>query len=272
MTRRQIAVCIDDYGLHAGVNEAALALAAQGRVSVVSCMVGAPAWRSGAPALRELPANRVDIGLHLDFTEHPFSPSLRHGLPALIALSNARLLDPQRIAAEIRAQLDEFETAAGQAPDHVDGHQHVHQFPVIREALIEILQQRYPGKRPWLRRTRHPATGPRGFKPWLIDRLGGEALSRLAQSNGFRQNQHLLGVYDFQGSADRYLALLDEWTTAATQGDVLMCHASAPVTAPDAILPARRTEYAVLGGKAFADLLSRANVEIAPLSQIPPPA
>jgi chitin disaccharide deacetylase len=38
-----LAICVDDYGLHAGVNVAAIALAGAGRVSAISAMVGGPA-------------------------------------------------------------------------------------------------------------------------------------------------------------------------------------------------------------------------------------
>ncbi len=268
---RRIAVCIDDFGLHAGVNAAALELVGAGRVNVVSCMVGAPQWRTGAPALAQLPAAQVDVGLHLDLSEYPLARSNRRSLAQLMALSVARLLDPARIRAEIDAQLDTFEQVLGRTPDHVDGHQHVHQFPVIREALVQALAKRYPGRPPWLRSTRRPHDAVAGgFKPWLIERLGCEALARLARKNGHRQNGHLLGIYDFQGDSDHYLALISQWLAQAMDGDLLMCHASLEATAQDPILGARRNEYQVLRGDTFGELMTRASVQLAPLSLIAP--
>ena len=221
---RSIAVCLDDFGLHPGVNQAALQLANLGRITAVSCMVAAPAWTAGAARLADLPRERVDLGLHLDFTEHTFDAKARRRLPVLIALAQTRRLDPALIRREIVAQLDAFEQAVGRIPAHVDGHQHVHQFPVIRETLIAVLLERYPRERPWLRRTRRPA-GLAGFKPWLIERLGCEALSESARAHGFAQNESLLGVYGFDGDASRYADRLAHWLAIASEADLLMCHA-----------------------------------------------
>ena len=264
---RSIAVCLDDFGLHPGVNQAALQLASLGRITAVSCMVAAPAWTAGAARLAALPRERVDLGLHLDFTEHTFDAKARRRLPVLIALAETRRLDPALIRREMVAQLDAFEQAVGRVPAHVDGHQHVHQFPVIRETLIAVLLERYPRERPWLRRTQRPA-GLAGFKPWLIERLGCEALSESARAHGFAQNESLLGVYGFDGDASRYADRLAHWLAMASEADLLMCHAGGDATVPDPILGARRNEWQVLAGPAFGDLLARCRVTLAPLSRL----
>ena len=178
---RRIAVCIDDFGLHDGINGAALSMAESGRLHAISCMVGAPRWREGAAELARLPQGSVDLGVHLDLTEHPIAASL---------------LDRAKLKGEINAQLDAFEKGVGRAPDHIDGHQHVHQFPVVRDALMDVLVSRYPSRRPWLRRTMRPAALPSaGIKPWVIERLGCNALSARCTAGKFGQNRHLLGVY-----------------------------------------------------------------------------
>ena len=140
---KHFAICIDDFGLHDGVNAACMALARLERVTAISCMVGAPCWAQGAPALRELPRQQVDIGLHLDLTEHAFNPAARWPLSQLMVRSCARVLDRALIRSEIHRQLDAFEKGFGRSPVHVDGHQHVHQFPVIRDLLVAALQERY---------------------------------------------------------------------------------------------------------------------------------
>jgi chitin disaccharide deacetylase len=265
---KRIAVCIDDFGLHAGINEASVRLAQLGRVTAISCMVGAPQWGEGAPALQALPREQVDIGLHLDLTECPVLQGTRRSLPALIALSNARFLNRRAVRSEIDAQLDAFEKGLGRAPDYVDGHQHVHQFPIVRDALIDALLQRYPQHRPWLRRTDSPRAMPTGAKSRVIEQLGCAALARAARKHGFAQNAHLLGVYDFSGDASRYRQLLAGWLAAAADGDLLMCHVSAPSAARDGLLQARCIEYTVLAGDGFSELLARNNVEVATLSRL----
>jgi hypothetical protein len=126
---RRIVLCIDDYALRPGVDAAVLELAARGLVSATSCLVGSPRWPAAAAALRAVDRSNLDVGLHLDFTEAPFDASLRHGLGDFIARAYLRRLPADRLAREIRAQFDAFEQAMGRAPDHVDGHQHVHQLP-----------------------------------------------------------------------------------------------------------------------------------------------
>ncbi len=264
---KSLAICLDDFGLHAGINQAALQLANLGRLHAVSCMAAAPQWAAGSAQLVELPADQMDVGLHLDFTEHTFDPAARRSLAALIVQSAARILDRQRVRAEIVNQLDAFEQALGRAPDHVDGHQHVHQFPLIREELVAVLAERYPRQRPWLRCTHRPQGLP-GFKPWLIERLGCAALSELARQRGFAQNRSLLGIYGFAGDAAHYAALLGRWLGMARHGDLLMCHAGGAAPATDPIAAARANEWQVLAGPAFAGLLAQHGVTLAPLSRM----
>ena len=269
---RSIAICVDDFGLHRGINQAVLQLAQRGRISATSCMVGAPAWPQGAVALRELDARGIDVGLHLDLTERPLNPSMRKPLAQWLALATVRAPGRDALRAELNAQLDCFEQALGRTPAHVDGHQHVHQLPVIRDLLVELLAERHRNRLPWLRRTRRPP-GTAGFgKPWLIEQLGCAELSRLAQEGGFAQNRSLLGVYGFGGSAPDHLGRLTKWLQAAQPGDLLICHpaAAADPGADDAILPARLREYGVLAGDAFGELLARTGLRVAPLSSTLP--
>jgi len=263
---RCIALCIDDFGLHAGINHAALQLAGLGRVTAIGCVVGAPAWKDWSRGLTPLDTEGIDIGLHLDFTEFPLMAASRRTLPALIASAYSGRLDERLLRAEIDAQLDAFELALGRAPAFVDGHQHVHQLPGIRRVLLEVLDQRCGAFRPWLRRTRCART--QGWKPRVIEALGAAALSRLATRRGYPQNQRLLGVYDFTGSPRRYQALLRGWLASASDGDLLMCHPSMPVRAQDPILAARIDEYEVLAGTGFVEALAEAEVALWPMSRM----
>jgi predicted glycoside hydrolase/deacetylase ChbG (UPF0249 family) len=259
---RRLSICVDDFGLGDGVNQAVLALARQGRISATSCMVGAPQWRAGAPALREVDPAVLDVGLHLDLTEYPLDARLRLPLQHWLARSHLHLVPRAALRAEIEAQLDAFEQVLGRPPAHVDGHQHVHQLPVVRTELLAALDTRYGGRRPWLRRTRRPAGERIGGKAWLIEALGCAGLARLAGAKGYGQNGHLLGVYDFQGDVDRYLALLGTWLREAADGDVLMCHPATQLVAGDAIAAARVREHQVLAAPAFGALLAREGIRV----------
>ena len=243
------AIChgIDAYGLHDHVNAAALALRRDGRAQALSCMVGAPAWPDGAQALRRDSAGPSDVGLHLDFTQHPLT------LPptswsSLWMQGRLDRLSPAALHVEIAAQLDRFEQHLGRRPDFIDGHQHVHQFPQVRDALVDLLLKRYPYQKPWLRSTR--STSWR-LKPMMIGQLGNRALTADADLLAFPHNRRLLGVYDFSGGPERYEALLSRWLQGAQHGDLLMCHPSANLIPDDPIAQARVDEYQVLSDPRF---------------------
>jgi chitin disaccharide deacetylase len=264
-----LAICVDDFGLHSGVNAGVFALAAQGRISATSCLVNGPSWAAGASVLRTVDPQRIDVGLHLDLTEQPFDSRLRQPVSRWIAAAWLGRVDRGALRQEIETQLDHFESAMGRPPSHVDGHEHVHQFPIVRELLMETVLQRFPKQLPWLRSTQR-APGPGGgAKALLIETLGCAATARLARAHGFAQNWHLLGVYDFQGTAAQYQLRLSRWLAAARHGDLLMCHASDPTIEADPLLRARLNESQVLASDGFAAILEQAELRVAPLSRMP---
>lgn len=291
-------IVVDDFGLHEGVNRAALALLMQGRVSAVGALVDAPAWPEGAAALRSwaaLPAAATaaatsdatasarapcDVGLHLNLTDRlaggePFCPSLVR----LIAMGAAGALDLARLRREIHRQLDRFERGWGRMPDFVDGHRHVHQLSGVAASLVALLAERYPQPRPWLRCTtpRWPSglwPGSRAvgigaqLKAGLIAALGSRALARLAEREGFAQNRRLHGVYRFEGSAAAHQRRLAVWLAAARDGDALMCHPAATLLPGDPIAPARVIEYQALSSEEFGAALVQHGVRV---SRLPNP-
>ena len=260
---RPLALCADDYGLAPGIDRGILQLLAAGRLTAVSCLVNGPGWPAAAPALREVPAA---IGLHLNLTEgRPLAPALAAHwpqlppLPRLIALAHLRRLPLAAIRAEWRAQLDAFEQARGAPPAHLDGHQHVHHLPGLRELLLELLALRAGAT------ARHTGCvlGP-GFavKRQLIAGTGGRTLGRQLQALGRAQNRALLGVYDFRGEG--YRGLMQGWLARLpAQGALIFCHPGRQV-AGDAIGPARERELAYLGSAACADDLAAAGVALRP--------
>ena len=265
---KRIAICIDDFGLHRAVDDAILTLVEQGRVTATSCMVGAPAWLEDAPRLKPLfDAGRVDAGVHIDFTEYPIDPTIRRSVNAWMLGTILRAVDADAIRSEIHAQLDRFEQSMGRAPAHVDGHQHVHQFPVVRDVLIEELDRRYAAmNRPWLRSTKGAARWR--FKGRVIEAMGANALERLAQSHGFAQNRTLLGVYDFRGGPQRFRALLQAWLAGAQDRDLLMCHVATGNVPGDEIAAARVDEFEVFSQGSFDRLVADAGVTLVTMSSI----
>jgi chitin disaccharide deacetylase len=269
LVSRRLAIGVDDFGQHEGINRATIGLADLGRLNAVSCLVGGPAWASGRMLLRGLDRERTDIGLHLDLTQFPLGRNAPMRLPALIARAYLGALPRVPLRAEIAAQLDAFEAALGRAPDFVDGHQHVHQLPRVREMLLDVMHARGGVGRAWLRNTCGPESVARAHgKPRLIETLGAHALSRLARARGHAQNRHLLGVWSFDGDAAAYRQHLAAWVREAVDGDLLMCHPSLPCSEPsDAILAARCAEWAVLSSDEFAALLAREGIVPTPIGR-----
>jgi chitin disaccharide deacetylase len=273
--QRHICIAVDDFGLHAGVCGAALRLAHQERVHAIGCMVGGAAWPAWHKLLHGLDGLHVDLGLHLDFTEHPLTLTPRP-LGRLVADNLMHLVDRRAIRKEIIAQLDAFERCMGRGPAFVDGHQHVHQFPRLRDELLAELQLRYAGSLPWLRSTR--ARHPEGkstiellrtqFKPWVIESLGAAGLARIARGAGISQNAHLMGVYNFKTNDAAYLDKLADWFTSCGEADLLMCHPSLTLHADDPIGNARCSENRVLSGEAFETLRVQQHIVLQPMSQI----
>jgi predicted glycoside hydrolase/deacetylase ChbG (UPF0249 family) len=244
--RRSLVLCADDFAQDEGCTEAIVRLAAAGRLTATSAMVLSPRWQADASRLAPL-RDRLDVGLHLDWTS-PFALAAGHGRPlgALMLAALAGRIDPRQARGEIERQLDAFEAAWGAPPDHVDGHQHVHQFAGIREPLVQVLAARWPGeRRPWLRISR-PVGAGRGAKSALITLMGAGALSRLATAAGLPHGAVLGGVYDFQGDVHRYAGLMGQWLAGSPDHAVLMCHPAAAPAPGDGIAAARIREFAVL--------------------------
>ena len=258
---RRLILNADDYAMDAAVDDAVLALAERGVVTAASAMVLSPRWPEAAAALSPRP---IDIGLHFDLTS-PFTADL-YGmrLARLIADSHARRLDKAQLRQAVEAQLDLFEEAVGRPPDFVDGHQHVHQLPGVRTALIEGLARRY-GKgagaigvrickpRRW-----------RGTKAEVIAALGARRLAWLATRGGHAINSDFVGVYDF--SADAQLSARWKRWLATLQGEapLAMCHiaATGPWPGDDPIRETRLKEFAWLGSNEFQDLCAELSVTL----------
>jgi predicted glycoside hydrolase/deacetylase ChbG (UPF0249 family) len=242
--------------MSAAIDEGILDLVNAGRVSATSCMTLSPRWPEAARLLTPAVRERCHLGLHLDLTEFAAQPQ---PLGRLILKACGYLLDTAALRHTITEQLDRFEAALGQPPNYIDGHQHVHQLPQVRQCLIEVLAQRYSvgasRPRPWLRIS--DASVAQGWKGKLIAALGSGPLRTLARQQGFVATDQLLGVYDFEGDADRFVARLGHWLPHAQGATALMCHPAARLDAADPLGAARFAEYQVLKGEAFAALLQR---------------
>lgn len=265
-----IGICADDFGLETGINEGILALVAQGRLSAVSCLAQGQYFSRDSAALASMD---VDIGLHLNFTEALTGSDLSLPVPRLILQAYSHALSTARIRAQIDQQLDRFDALVGRSPDFVDGHEHVHQLPVIRDALLTALRHRYPKQAIWLRSTRparlsHALPRAQRVKAHLIAALGAKALRSQAQQFGFQMNTDFVGVYDFSRPHPLYLKMLNDWLSQASTGTLLMSHPATGVDVADRYGVDRVAEYQVLSSDDFATLLGQLDLKITRLSSL----
>ena len=279
---RRLAVCIDDIGLHDGVDAAALRLFDQGRINTVSVLSEGMSWREAAAALRDRPASALDVGLHFNLTESVGQAPALGGLGAVIARSYLRALSRTGLRDRFERQLDAFVRMLGRAPSHVDGHQHIHQLPGVRDVVLDGVERHFgTGPRPWLRACRaRPLPAPdtpdggaataivaaAARKARLIETLGAGALDRAARARGHALNGALLGVYNLQDTRAQFPVLLDAWLAAAQDGDLLMCH-PALATPGDGLAATRQAEFDLLGGPTFGDLVTQHRIVLQPLSR-----
>jgi predicted glycoside hydrolase/deacetylase ChbG (UPF0249 family) len=258
---KRVVLCADDYALNAPTSQGIVALAMLGRLSATSVMSLSPRWREDVAALREV-RDRLDVGLHLDWTSS-FAIDAGHGsgLGLLMARAALRVYNQQALQDEMQRQLDAFETLWQAAPDHVDGHQHIHQFPVFRDALAEVLMQRYGAHavRPWVRVSR---VAQPGLKARVISGMGSDGLQHWAQQHAWPTVGPLLGAYGFDGSVDDYARHMQGWLAAvpADHAALIMCHPAVSAQADDDIGPARKREFAYLASHDFVQHLADAGV------------
>ncbi|HEY7645907.1 MAG TPA: ChbG/HpnK family deacetylase [Hyphomicrobiales bacterium] len=258
---RRLILNADDYAMDAAVDDAILALAERKIVTAASAMVLSPRWREAAAALSPRP---VDIGLHFDLTS-PFTTDLYGSrLARLIADSHARRLPDAQLRRAVEAQLDLFEDAVGRPPDFVDGHQHVHQLPGVRTALVEALARRYGRS---VGRIGVRICKPRrwrGMKAEVIGALGARRLASLATRRGHAINSDFVGVYDFSGDA-RLSAEWKRWlATLHGEAPLAMCHVAVTGPAPedDPIREKRLKEFAWLASNEFQELCAESSVTL----------
>jgi predicted glycoside hydrolase/deacetylase ChbG (UPF0249 family) len=258
-----ISLCADDFGLSPGVSRAIAGLLEAGRLSATSCMTKAAYWPETAPLLKPL-EGKAAIGLHVTLTSLPPHPPL----PELLKRSWLRALKQDEIEAELHAQIDAFEEALGRLPDFLDGHQHVHVLPVIRDAVLHVMTTRLKGA--WMRDVWEPLphllrVAPNPAKAMLLNILG-FVMHQKARRLGIPTNRGFRGAYDLLGKVPVYETLFPRFLADAQPNMLIMCHPafvdSELVNGPDPVHAPREAERAYLASDLFARHLAEAGVAL----------
>jgi chitin disaccharide deacetylase len=271
---RTIWLCADDYAIAPAVGVAIRDLIARGRLNATSVMTVAPSFRSEAPPLAALTAERrAAIGLHLTLTGRfrpltafrPLAEGVFPPLGAFVRRAFLRRLDRIALAREIEAQLQAFTTAFGRAPDFVDGHQHAHMFPQVRDEVLAAVKRAAPAA--WVRQCGSALPLSillRDFKTLALSALS-RGLRRRAAARGLATNPAFAGVYDLDPGTD-FAALFPRFLEAMPDGGLVMCHpghVDAELKRLDPLTDLRETEYEYFAGDAFPRALAAAGVRLA---------
>lgn len=241
--KKRIVLCADDYGQAPAISQGILSLVKDGRLSAVSCLVTTPYWREHASWLQVYGAN-IDIGLHFNLTEGKMP------LWKLMSKSLLRRLNTRQLEDELNAQIDQFIGEIGRQPDFIDGHQHVHQFPQIRDALMRIYTQRFKEKKPYIRLSAFPGYYL-SIKKAIVQCMGAKALTRSLTKEKIKFNQSFSGMYAFARASD-YPVLFRTFLQEVGEGGLIMCHPGMPSSIPsDPIATARYFEYQYLSSLRF---------------------
>jgi len=251
---KKIILCADDYGQNTCVSQAILQLLDMQRLSATSCLVTHPNWEDAAFKLKPL-QSAAEIGLHFNLTEgQPLSTDLKkaHGFMPLIKLllrANLGQLNQTAIEAELEAQLDRFTQSFNCLPDFIDGHQHIHQFPIIRDALFKVYAKKLAQTNCYLRSTAESyifclTNGVARIKRTILQLSGAQIFKQKLIQQKIPHNSSFSGVYDFKQSI-RYAEFFPNFLKNITDGGLILCHPGFAKTAEnnDPLKFSRINEY-----------------------------
>lgn len=267
MNKKSITLCADDIGQDPAIDIGCLQLAQHRRLNAVSALSLAPHDAQLNHEWQQARVQGLQIGLHFNLTLPYAHSNIYQSLPKWIFQTQLHLVDKKRIRDFLNIQLDAFENRFNHCPDFIDGHQHVHQFPVVCDALLETIAQRYKDHpNLWIRNTCAPQFSknlPEKLKCLSLYLLGGRNFKQALQQASFKTNQGFLGVYGFNASSvEAYRTMMCAWLSLAQENSLIMCHPAQAIVAEDAIGHQRPIEYDYLMSQEFLSDLDESEIRL----------
>ncbi|XP_028312476.1 carbohydrate deacetylase [Gouania willdenowi] len=147
--RMMLVVTGDDFGYCPRRNQGIVDCFQAGGISNVSLLVNASAAKEAADLAKR---HNIPIGLHANLSEgRPVCRSLQqgstlinqhgffHGKMGFRQALERGQLSMKQVEVELTAQVRLFMDLTGHLPQHMDGHQHVHVLPEVREVFAQVL-------------------------------------------------------------------------------------------------------------------------------------
>jgi predicted glycoside hydrolase/deacetylase ChbG (UPF0249 family) len=273
---RRIWLCADDYGMAPGVNAAIRQLILNKRLNATSVMMAAShIGAEEVDALEMLNSGepRAAVGLHVTLTA-PFKPMsagfapLRDGafppINEMMRLAMTQRLDVETLTIEIATQLEAFLSAFGHLPDFVDGHQHVHLLPQVRNAFLKVVSEIAPNA--WVRQCGRVRGGRvlHDPKSLVLDVLS-LGFKGQAARHGLVTNPAFAGAYAFSPKA-QFARIFPRFLKGLPDGGLIMCHpgfVDSTLQSLDPVTTLREHEFAFFSSDAFPQVLARHGVTLA---------
>jgi predicted glycoside hydrolase/deacetylase ChbG (UPF0249 family) len=260
---RNLTLCADDFGQSKDISEGILDLIACRRLTATSVLTEGPFWPEGAHRLRDL-QDRADVGVHLNLTHaFPQTSGNRPLIHWLIATQAGRVMS-DTIKDRFVRQIDLFVQHFRRLPDFVDGHQHVHAFPLIRQAMVDAIELRWANvkQRPWVRTPdRLIDDGGSRLKAFIL-RYASRGFSDFIQQHGLKTTEHFGGLYALNVNA-HFETRMRHWLQLTPSGTLLMCHPGRTSTDySDPIGSARAAEFSYLVSPRFYEDCQRNSIRL----------
>ncbi|MCW9014611.1 MAG: ChbG/HpnK family deacetylase [Gammaproteobacteria bacterium] len=270
---KRLILCADDFGYNDNVSLAILDLLDRKRLSATSCMTDFPAWEKYSSHLKAI-GDQCDVGLHFNLTDNFPESVIKHepydslyGIMINCLIGN---IDRKYIESEFCRQLEKFTDFYGKLPDYIDGHQHVHQFPIIQSVVVDQIERIYKNRPyPYLRVTTpiiNKNIDP--VKSFVISAYGAGALKKKLTLRKINFNHAFAGIYKFDKFPD-YRNYIDSWMASLSDLTIMMCHPGLPGKDPqnDPIYRSRCHEYEVLKSQEFLDICNKYHITISRFHQ-----
>ncbi|MDA9142060.1 ChbG/HpnK family deacetylase [Gammaproteobacteria bacterium] len=221
-------IIADDFGFNRSSDQVMLDLCSLKKIDGVSVF---PKYISQdqIDSMLDLRKNRgIKIGLHFNLTLDDDKNSLK-SIKQLLIQSLFRPLDKELIAREFDSQLKVFKDKFNCYPDFIDGHEHVHAFPVISKIVCKKLHDiqytglvRYIGSRSkdvLIRSIKH------GFflKFITLEILAFGQRKHLIKNN-LRFNERFDGLLPSNSSGNLVKILQGIYGSSNLQSTIIMCH------------------------------------------------
>ena len=265
---KKIILCADDYAQSPAITQGILNLVSHYRLSAISCLTTSPYWKEHAAYLAPF-HDSIDIGLHFNLTEGCAitNKQLFKTMPQLLLNAFMHRIDVNVVQTEFLAQLDHFIAQVGKLPDFIDGHQHIHHFPIIRQAFLKGYQQRLSDNKTYIRIASNSSlqsllTMKFFPKPQIITFTGALSLKKKCQQLKIPFTPSFSGIYEFR-KAENYRSYFCYFLSQVRENGLIMCHPGlATDDKKDLLHYSRQKEYAYFLSNNFIDDCAEAGVNL----------